>query len=69
MVFAFADARKSRKSMGLAGAPLPGSVPPHLFLAKKSNSKSKEGLDKLVAEELIDSYDSATCQTASATQN
>ena len=65
MVFAFADARKS---MGLAGAPLPGSVPPHLFLGKKSNFKSKEGSEKLVADELIDSYDSATCQTASSTQ-
>ena len=59
----------ARKSMGLAGAPLPGSVSPHLFLGKKSNSKSKEGLDKLVTEKLIDSYDSTTFQTASSTQN
>ena len=66
MVYVFADARKS---MGLAGAPLPGSVSPHLFLGKESNSKSKEGLGKLETEELIDSYDSTTCQTASSTQN
>ena len=37
-VSVFADARKS---LGLAGAPLPGSVSPHLFLGKKSNSRSK----------------------------
>ena len=42
---------------------------PHLFLGKKSNSRNKEGLDKLVTEELIDSYDSVTSQTASSTQN
>ena len=41
----------------------------HLFLGKKSNSRSKEGLDKLVTEELIDSYDGVTSQTASSTQN
>ena len=65
-VSVFADARKS---LGLAGAPLPGSVSPHLFLGKKSNSRSKEGLDKLVTEEPIDSYGSVTSQTASSTQN
>ena len=58
-----------RKSLGLAGAPLPGSVSPHLFLGKNNNSRSKEGLDKLVTEELIDSYDSVTSHTASSTQN
>ena len=41
----------------------------HLFLGKKSNSRSKEGLDNLVTEELIDSYDSVTSQTASSIQN
>ena len=61
----FVDARKS---MGLAGVPQPGSVSPHLFLGKKNNSRSKEGLDTLVTEELVDSYGSVASQTASSTQ-
>ena len=65
MVSVFADARKS---MGLAGAPQPGSVSSRLFLGKKNSSRSKERLDKLVTEELIDSYESVTSQTASSTQ-